>query len=262
MNNEEQAEYEERRTVSDFLGDVPWWAVIITGVGIYVLVSMLTNALYITAFKAILPGVRITLEVTFFAYLLALILGLIAGMFRVSRNPVLYALGTLYVEVTRGLPMLVIILYAGFVIGPAIRDATHKVVDLPMLSRAIIGLGIGYGAYLAEVYRAGIESVHGGQIEAARSLGMSYLEAMRFVILPQAIRRVLPPLGNNFIALLKDTSLVSVVAIPDLLQMGRLFISRTFRAFEGYNSVAVLYLLMTFLLSALVRYVERRWRIP
>ncbi len=255
-------EFREKRTLSDVLGAVPWWVIIIAIVGVYVLVSMVTSPLYIKAFKAILPGVQITLEVTFLAYLLALVLGLIAGMFRVSRNPILYALGTLYVEVIRGLPMLVIILYAGFVIGPAIRDATHKMVDLPMLSRAIVGLGIGYGAYLAEVYRAGIESVHGGQMEAARSLGMSYMEAMRYVILPQAIRRVLPPLGNNFIALLKDTSLVAVVAIPDLLQMGRLFISRTFRAFEGYNAVAVLYLIMTFLLSALVRFVERRWRIP
>jgi ABC-type amino acid transport system permease subunit len=126
----------------------------------------------------------------------------------------------------------------------------------------VIGLGFGYGAYLAEVFRAGIQSIHRGQMEAARSLGMSYFQAMRYVILPQAIRVVLPPLGNDFIAMLKDSSLISVVALPEILQQGRLWVSRTFRAFEGYNTVALFYLVMTLLLSLLVRLVERRTALP
>jgi polar amino acid transport system permease protein len=173
-----------------------------------------------------------------------------------------YTISTLYVEVIRGLPMLVIVLYMGFAITPAIRDASSGwftgPIDLRGIPSAIIGLSIGYGAYLAEVFRGGIESIHKGQMEAARSLGMSYFQAMRYVILPQAIRVVLPPLGNDFIALLKDSSLISVIALPELLQRGRLWISRTFRAFEGYNSIALIYLVMTLLLSLLVRIIERR----
>ena len=173
-----------------------------------------------------------------------------------------YTISTLYVEVMRGLPMLVIVLYMGFAITPAIRDASRGwfigEIDLRGIPSAIIGLSIGYGAYLAEVFRGGIESIHKGQMEAARSLGMSYFQAMRYVILPQAIRVVLPPLGNDFIALLKDSSLISVIALPELLQRGRLWISRTFRAFEGYNSIALIYLVMTLLLSLLVRVIERR----
>ena len=239
----------------------PWWAVIIVLIGLYVTVYVLTSPRYQEVFRFILPGLRVTLQATFAAYGLALIIGLIAGLMRVSRNPFLYAIATLYVEIIRGIPMLVILLYAGYVISPRIRDATAGTVTLTDLQEAILGLAIGYGAYLAEVYRAGIESIHRGQMEAARSLGMSYLQAMRYVILPQAIRVILPPLGNDFIALLKDSSLVAVLAIPDLLQMGRLYISRTFRAFEGYNSVALLYLAMTLLLSLLVRWIEKRWRL-
>jgi len=173
-----------------------------------------------------------------------------------------YTLSTLYVELIRGVPMLVIVLYMGFAITPALRDASTSwglgIIDLRGLPAATIALAFGYGAYLAEVYRAGIESIPRGQMEAARSIGMTYFQAMRHVILPQAIRVVLPPLGNDFIALLKDTSLISVVALPEILQQGRLWISRNFRAFEGYNSVAMLYLIMTLLLSLLVRALERR----
>ena len=173
-----------------------------------------------------------------------------------------YTISTLYVEVMRGLPMLVIVLYMGFAITPAIRDASGGwftgEIDLRGIPAAVIGLSIGYGAYITEVFRGGIESIHKGQMEAARSLGMSYFQAMQYVILPQAIRVILPPLGNDFIAMLKDSSLISVIALPELLQRGRLWISRTFRAFEGYNSVALMYLLMTLMLSLLVRVIERR----
>ncbi len=177
-----------------------------------------------------------------------------------------YTFSTLYVEVVRGIPMLVIILYMGFAVTPALRNASQDWVtgeiDLRGLPAAIIGLAFGYGAYLAEVYRAGIESIPKGQMEAARSLGMSYFQAMRYVILPQAIRVVLPPLGNDFIAMLKDTSLISVIALPEVLQQGRLWISRNFRAFEGFNSVAMLYLVMTLFLSLLVRFIERKSALP
>jgi His/Glu/Gln/Arg/opine family amino acid ABC transporter permease subunit len=174
----------------------------------------------------------------------------------------LYTISTLYVEVIRGLPMLVIILYAGFVVAPNLRDATGGKIALSRLTGAILGLGFGYGAYLAEVFRAGIQSIHYGQMEAARSLGMSYPQAMRHVILPQAIRVILPPLGNDFIAMLKDSSLISVIALPEILQQGRLWVSRTFRGFEGYNTVALFYVVLTLLLSLLVRFIERKAALP
>ncbi len=205
-------------------------------------------------------GIFLTLRVTFMAYFLALAIGLVFGLLRVQTNPVLYAIATLYVEVIRGIPLLVILLYAGFVISPELRDTFG--LNLSDEQEAIIGLAFGYGAFIAEIFRAGIQSISRGQMEAARSLGMSYPQAMRHVVLPQAIRVVLPPLGNDFIAMLKDSALISVLALPDLLQLGRLYVSRTFRAFEGYNTVAVLYLVMTIFLSMLVRIIERRSRLP
>jgi polar amino acid transport system permease protein len=241
-------------------GRIPWWAVIITAFGVLVGYSVLTSEVYRKVISFVLEGVKLTLQTTVMAFVLALVLGLLGGLGRVSKNPILYAMATLYVEVIRGLPMLVIILYMGFVIGPWIRDATNDAFNPPMLQRAIAGLGFGYGAYLTEVYRAGIQSVHRGQMEAARSLGMSYFQAMRYVILPQAFRVILPPLVNDLSAMLKDSSLISVIALADLLQMGRLYASRTFRAFEPYNTVALLYLIMTITLSLLSRVLERRLR--
>ncbi|MCL4239554.1 MAG: amino acid ABC transporter permease [Anaerolineae bacterium] len=205
-------------------------------------------------------GIFLTLRVTFQAYGLALLIGLFFGLLRVQTNPVLYAVSTLYVEVVRGIPLLVILLYAGFVVSPQIRDTFG--VNLSDEQEAVLGLAFGYGAFIAEIFRAGIQSISRGQMEAARSLGMSYPQGMRFVVLPQAVRVVLPPLGNDFIAMLKDSALISVLALPDLLQLGRLYVSRTFRAFEGYNTVAILYLLMTLFLSMVVRIIERRTRLP
>ncbi len=224
-------------------------------------------------------GLFLTLRVTLLAYALAVLIGLFVGLMRVQTNPVALALSTLYVEVVRGIPLLVILLYAGFVVGPELRDGV-RLIDLQWLSDllpdfsftakldlnlerlGILGLAFGYGAFVAEIFRAGIQSISRGQMEAARSLGMSYPQAMRFVVLPQAVRVVLPPLGNDFISMLKDSALISVLALPDLLQLGRLYVSRTFRAFEGYNSVAILYLAMTLFLSTMVRIIERRTRLP
>ncbi len=188
------------------------------------------------------------------------VIGAPAALFLLPAMP--YTVSTLYVEMVRGVPMLVIILYMGFAITPALRQGTDSAVDLRGWPSALIGLAFGYGAYLAEVFRAGIQSIPSGQMEAARSLGMNYLQAMRYIILPQAVRVVLPPLGNDFISMLKDSSLISVIALPEVLQQGRLWISRNFRAFEGFNSVVMVYLVMTLLLSLMVRFVERKTALP
>jgi polar amino acid transport system permease protein len=173
-----------------------------------------------------------------------------------------YTLSTVYVEVFRGVPMLVQVLYLGFVIRPFLKgflsEAMGTQVEFSEFSAAVVGLGLGYGAYLAEVFRAGIQSIHRGQMEAARSLGMTYGQAMRYVILPQAIRRVLPPLANDGVALLKDSSFVSVLSVADLTRQGRLYMSRTYRAFESWNMVAFSYLILTFLFSGVARAIERR----
>ncbi len=241
--------------------NIPWWAVILAIVGILVAWSVLTSEAYMRAFAFIIDGVQLTLQVTVISYLIALVVGLIFGLMRVSDNPIFYAASTLYVEVMRGVPLLVIILYVGFVVTPRLRDATDGNMNLQGVPAAILAISICYGAYMAEVYRGGIESIERGQMEAARSLGMNYMQAMRHVILPQAVRRVLPPLGNNLISMLKDSSLISVIALNDLLQTGRLYVSRTYRAFEGFNTVALLYLVMTLFLSLMVRLVERKARI-
>jgi len=254
--------------------EFPWWAVIIITFLIGAFIYMISdpsyrNALSFIAFPPtkteiafgidVRNGLMMTLYTTVIAYLIALILGLVLGIMRVSRNPILYHLSTLYVELMRGVPMLVLIIWIGFVVVPFLRNATGNQ-SITGLQGALIGLGFGYAAYLAEVYRSGIESIPKGQMEAARSLGMGYGQAMQYVILPQAIRRVVPPLSNDLVAMLKDSALVSVVAVPEILQMARLYVSRTFRAFEGYNSAAFLYLVLTLLFIIIVRMIERRWR--
>ena len=136
--------------------------------------------------------------------------------------------------------------------------ADFSIRDLNFTTRAILALVIGYSAFISEIFRAGIESIEKWQMEAARSLGMSNWQAMRYVSLPQAVRRVLPPLGNDFVAMLKDSSLVSVLGVQDITQLGKLYATGTFRFFETYNVVAFLYLVMTIALSLLVRYLEKR----
>ncbi len=142
--------------------------------------------------------------------------------------------------------------------GPGEGLASFNIRSLSFTTRAILALIVGYSAFISEIFRAGIESIERGQMEAARSLGMTYWQAMRLVILPQAVRRVLPPLGNDFIAMLKDSALVSVLGVPDVTQMGKVYAASTFRFFETYNVVAFLYLVMTVALSLLVRYLETR----
>jgi polar amino acid transport system permease protein len=258
----------------------PWWALAIALAGVLIVFSVFTSTIYKDAFNFIREGFIITIRVTVIAFSLSLIGGLFLGLGRVSKNVVYYNLSTLYVEVMRGIPMLVIILYGAFVVVPLSLELingfgnwlvgfaplaglgrTFQQIDIQqvdMTVRAIAGLSMGYAAFEAEVFRAGIQSIERGQMEAARSLGMTYIQAMRYVILPQALRRVLPPLGNDLIAMLKDSSLISVLAIRDITQLGKLYRARSFRSFEAYNIMAFLYLSMTLSLSMLVKFIEKR----
>jgi polar amino acid transport system permease protein len=258
----------------------PWWALAIALAAVFIVFSIFTSPAYQDAFNFIREGISTTIRVTLTAYGIAILGGLFLGLGRVSKNVVYYNFATLYVEIMRGVPMLVIILYGAFVVvplglqivnslgnwlagiaplaglGAALQQITIQ--DVDMSGRAIAGLAIGYAAFEAEVFRAGIQSIERGQMEAARSLGMTYVQAMRYVILPQAFRRVLPPLGNDFIAILKDSSLISVLAVRDITQLGKLYRARTFSSFEAYNTMAFLYLSMTISLSMLVKFIERK----
>ena len=261
--------------------NLPWWIIILAICGLLILLFVSTSASYQETFSFLWGGVIRTLQLTLVAYALALVFGLIGGLGRISKNPIIYTIATLYVEIIRGVPLLVVLIYIAFVLAPQayiLLSAAAIALNVPVLEtvageyfrndfmRGVLGLAIGYGAYLSEVYRAGIESIARGQMEAARSLGMGYGQALRYVILPQAIRIILPPLGNDFIAMLKDSSLVSAIgALPinaELTLRGRMYSASTFKSFETWNSVAVLYLIMSLALSVLVRYVEKRWSIP
>lgn len=253
------------RAVPIDMRNVPWWMIILVGMLLVAALIIFTSADYTSIITLLSSGVYLTLYVTFFAYFFALIFGLIAGLMRVSRNPVLYTIGTLYVEIIRGIPLLVQILYFFYVIAPALANLTPEPYDQIFRSEVnegIIALAIGYGAYLAEVYRAGIEAIPRGQMEAARSLGMSYVQAMRYVILPQALRIILPPLGNDFVSMLKDSALTSALSVKELTLWTRQRSANTFRPLEHWTIAALLYLVMTMGLSIFVRYLERRFTIP
>ena len=198
----------------------------------------------------LLLGLWLTIKLSALALVFALLLGLVAGLGRVAQNPAARNLATLYVELIRGTPLLVQIFIFYFFIG--------TVLDLSAFAAGVAALAVFTGAYVAEIVRAGIEAVPKGQMEAARSLGMSTAQALRHVILPQALRKTLPPLAGQSINLVKDSSLVSVMALTDLTKAGREVVSSTFSPFEVWFTVAAMYLLLTGALSLLVRRMEKR----
>lgn len=195
-------------------------------------------------------GVLVTFQVTTASICVALLLGLITGLGRVSKNRFVNLAASTYVEVIRGIPLLVQLFYIYFALG--------RFLSIEGMLAAIIAMSVCYGAYMGEIFRAGIESIDRGQKEAARSLGFNRAQTMRYVILPQAWRTILPPVGNEFIMLLKDSSLVSILAVSDLLRRGREFASESFYYFEAYTMVALIYLVITLLLSYGVSVMERR----
>ena len=263
------------------LNEFPWWLLSIFLIAIWVFFIILTNQNYNEAFNFIKAGLRITIQTALTAYGFALVFGLIAGLGRLSKNIFFNNLARLYVELIRGVPILVLIFFIALVGVPSVVDGLNALGEwlmtigakplaaaltafnnqnISMNARAIVALSVTYGAYLAEIFRAGIQSIEHGQMEAARSLGMSYAQAMRHIILPQAIRNVLPALGNDFVAMVKDSSLVSVLAVRDITQVSRLYAGSTFRFREAYVTLSVLYLTMTILLSLGVQLIERRLR--
>lgn len=220
---------------------------------------------YFNILMFVRDGVTVTIVLTIASFVLIIFLGLLGGLGRISRNPIVYFVSSLYVEIIRGIPLLVQLMWWYFA-APVVIQGIGMALQLQSLSEyranaivlAIIGLVICYGAYMTEIFRAGIQSVHRGQMEAARSLGMTYFQSMRHVVLPQAIRLVLPPVSNEFIMLMKDTSLVSVVAVADLTRRGREFMAVHFNPIEVWTMVALIYLVMTLFSARLLAWLEKR----
>ncbi|EAX46870.1 polar amino acid ABC transporter, inner membrane subunit [Thermosinus carboxydivorans Nor1] len=211
--------------------------------------------LVVRSFPLLLAGAGITVQITAISVGIGLLIGMFVGMARLSNIWLLRAAATVYVDFLRGTPLLVQI----FIIYFAIPIVIGQRID-PFIA-AITACGINSGAYVAEIFRAGIQSIDKGQMEAGRSLGMSWAQTMRYIILPQAFKRIIPPLGNEFIAMLKDSSLVSVIGFEELTRRGQLIIARTYGSFEIWLTVAFIYLVMTLTISRLVDYLERRYKI-
>lgn len=208
----------------------------------------------------LLEGLWITLKVSLLAIVFGIVLGVMTGLARISVNPALRWLAITYIELIRGSPLLVQVFLWYFVVGTLINALLDKVgmPAIPPLWYGVMALAIFTGAYVAEIVRAGIQSVHRGQMEAARSLGMSYAQAMRKVILPQAFRRIMPPLAGQFISLVKDSSLLGVIAVRELTKATREVVTTSLQPFELWIVCALLYLVLTFTLSLCVQYLERK----
>jgi polar amino acid transport system permease protein len=219
-------------------------------IALLVILPIVSPSPYRDILAFIPDGVARTFQVTAISIVISLVIGLITGLGRISRNPIINRTATVYVEVIRGIPLLVQLFYIYYALG--------TFVQVPRLLAAIIAMSVCYGAYMGEIFRAGISSIPKGQMEAALALGMTRRQALRKVILPQTVRTILPPVGNEFIALLKDSSLVSILAVSDLLRRGREFASTSFEYFESYTIVALVYLVITLFLSKLVGLMEDR----
>jgi len=234
---------------------------------------ILTNEDYRIIFSAVRKGLWTTVYVSVISYVLAIMVGLFWSLMRVFPSRVTQEISSFYVEIIRGVPMLVLLYYISFVGAPALVHALNwlasplvnaglmteiNVRDVDFTARAVLALSIGYSAFISEILRAGIESIGKEQTEAAATEGASYWQTMRYILLPQAVRNVLPALGNELIAMLKDSALVSALGVQDITQLGKVYSASTFKFFETYSIVALLYLVMTLGLAMLVRWLEAR----
>ncbi|MCO4317392.1 amino acid ABC transporter permease [Phyllobacterium sp. 21LDTY02-6] len=253
--------------------DFPWWLVVAGLIALALAGIILVSPLYAQVFAIVSKGLWITIWVSLLAFLLASALGLVLAVMSLSEHIVLRQAARFYVEIIRGVPLLVLLFYIAFVGAPALIWLVNLaasplqqrgwmepllVRDIPLIWRAVSALMLAYAAFLAEIFRAGIEAVPVGQLEAAKALGLKRYQRFRRIVAPQALRIILPPYGNDFISMVKDSSLVSVLGVVDITQMGKVYAAGSFRFFETYSIVAYVYLLLTISLSLLLRRLERR----
>jgi polar amino acid transport system permease protein len=256
-------------------GEFAWWLVALIVLGAAIGAIIVYNDIYSQVFVTVAKGLGITVLVTLIAFSLATALGLVVALLGLSGSKFLRQASRFYVELIRGIPVLVLLFYIAFVGAPGFVHGWNwltaplaeagliepmLVRDLSLMWRAIIALTIAYSAFIAEVFRAGIQSVDRGQIEASKALGLSRFQRFRLVIFPQALKVIFPPLSNDFVAMVKDSSLVSVLGVADITQMAKVYAAGSFRFFETYSIVAYVYLVLTIGLSLVLRQLERRMR--
>lgn len=293
LPQEDAHSYLSRRSRMARFYTAPWWFVGLVMLWVYVLVQINSDNEYRLIFEYLDDGIPLTLSIAFISYAIALVVGLLTGIVRAYppkapdrgvrlriklkhvAQTLLYNVVTFYIEFMRGIPAIVFLLIAGFIVVPAFVSGFNDSF-LPLLQQvtgndsiselswrgrdpatAIAGLSIIYGAFLSEIFRAGIQSIPKGQIEAAKSLGLTYTQIMRFIIVPQAVRIILPPLGNDFIAMIKDTSLVTILGTPEITQLARRWSGSSFQYLETYLVLSLIYLTMTVSGSILVQLMER-----
>ena len=259
----------------DLLRLVPWWLVAIGGLVAWLVGKVFSSELYRQILATVSDGIGVTVFVAVVAFAAATLLGLVVAMGLQSRLLVVRQVARFYCELIRGIPVLVLLFYIAFVGAPLLLQLANLVAssarasgapplfearDFSLMWRAILALTVSYSAFIAEVFRAGFQSVGRGQTDAARSLGMTPHQVFRHVTFPLGLRTILPPLGNDFVAMVKDSALVSVLGVGDITQMAKVFASGSFLFFETYNVVALVYLVMTLALSLALRALERRLR--
>lgn len=247
--------------------DFPWWLVVLGLAAAYAGWQIWASPLHAQILSMLVRGIGVTLTVSAGAFAGASALGLALALAGLSRHLVLRQAARVYIEVMRGLPIIVLLLYVAFVLVPGGIWALNRVLeplgatplltrDVPLIWRAGAALVLAYAAFLAELFRAGIQSVDQGQVEAAQALGLTGWQRFRLIVLPQALRIILPALGNELIAMIKDSSLVSVLGVTDVTQLGKVVAAGNFRYFETYNLVAGIYLTLTVGLSLILRRIE------
>ena len=212
-------------------------------------------SLVASSLPLLLAGALVTIEITALSVGLGLLIGLLAALAQLSRFAVLRLIGKVYVDFIRGTPLLVQIFLIYFALPVIINQRIDP------FAAAVAACSINTGAYIAEIFRAGIQSIEIGQTRAGLSLGLTKAQTMRYIVLPQAFKRIIPPLGNEFIAMLKDSSLVSVIGFAELTRSGQLIIAETYGALEIWSAVAILYLVMTLTVSRIVSWLEKRYRL-
>lgn len=252
-------------------GDFPWWLVMLAATGVFLFWQIATSEVYSAALAALSKGIWVTISVAVVAYLGACVIGLGLAVMSLSHHMILRQIARLYIEVMRGVPIIVLLLYVAFVLAPGLVWLANQLLeplgispirtrDFPLLYRAVIALMLAYSAFLAEIFRAGLQAVDKGQIEAAQALGLNGLQRFRHITFPQAFRLILPPLGNDFVAMVKDSSLVAVLGVTDVAQLAKVTAAGNFRYFETYNVAALIYLTMTITLSLILRRIEQHLR--
>ena len=273
--------------ITNWAANFPWWGLILALMGVLLIYSFATNASYQDIIVYLVAGIRLTVIVTLVSFIMSMIIGLITAFAQMSKGTNIFSvaarnIATLYVQIIRGIPVIVLIFYTALVIVPAGISALNALGDwmvgmgwlevenslsnlnsrgVSFVIRGIIALAINYGAFSAEVFRAGIQSIEKGQLEASNALGLNWVQTMRYVVMPQALRRILPPLGNDFISMLKESSLVSVLGVGEITQLGKKYSAASFLYPQTYNTAAFLYLSMTLILSMGVKYMEQRMKV-